>query len=206
MTSLVVSCRCNIICSSQNFSLSFRDFDKLWFRARYHFPYFKPRQGRYGNPEKEGRKKARKAEEVESHIGADFSKLEYAIDRKLLEAPLLELTYYADVAGEVPEDPQKTGRTDLEFFDIGNGDIPPEWGIDLVTHNAVVHYGPWADRQRAQLQRVFFPSTFQHARPTEFLETGDRRMCTCLKLFFEFRGTTTVHLPFREASKVQQSI
>jgi hypothetical protein len=31
---------------------------------------------------------------------------------------------------------------------VGNGDLPPEWGIDIVTHGGTLSYGPWADRQR----------------------------------------------------------
>ena len=33
-------------------------------------------------------------------------------------------------------------------YDIGNGDLPPEWGLDLVFRGGTITYGPWADRQR----------------------------------------------------------
>lgn len=33
-------------------------------------------------------------------------------------------------------------------LDIGNGDLPPEWGVDAVIHGAALSYGPWSDRQR----------------------------------------------------------
>lgn len=33
-------------------------------------------------------------------------------------------------------------------MDVGNGDLAPEWGIDLVIHGGQVNYGPWTDRQR----------------------------------------------------------
>jgi hypothetical protein len=32
--------------------------------------------------------------------------------------------------------------------DIGNGDVSPEWGVDLIFYSTVIQYGPWADRQR----------------------------------------------------------
>jgi hypothetical protein len=83
--------------------------------------------------------------EDDTPVGADFSVLEYAIERKILEAPTLELSYYADVVGVVPLD---TLPIPSDPFDIGNGDIPPEWGIDLVIRNGCLRYGPWADRQR----------------------------------------------------------
>ncbi|KAI5121559.1 hypothetical protein M0805_000740 [Coniferiporia weirii] len=195
--------------------LSYADFKRLWVRCRAYFPYFKSRSNRYRKPNKDKEQKKgeriRKAHEEASHVGADFTTLEYAVDRRLLETPLLELTYYADVAGFVPEKPvvnnNPAGQTsvttarDIEHMDIGNGDLPPEWGIELVVQGGAIHYGPWADRQRAQLQRVFFPQTFQNATSMGRLAPGDQRHCTCLKLFFEFRGVTTIHLPFREASK-----
>lgn len=81
-------------------------------------------------------------------MGADFSVLEYAIERKILEAPVLELSYYADVVGVVPRQGYDAPPNPLDPFDIGNGDTPPEWGIDLVIRNGVLRYGPWADRQR----------------------------------------------------------
>jgi hypothetical protein len=81
-------------------------------------------------------------------VGADFSVLEYAIERKILEAPVLELSYYVDVVGVVPHQDHDTPPNPSDPFDIGNGDTPPEWGLDLVIRNGVLRYGPWADRQR----------------------------------------------------------
>lgn len=172
-------------------------------RSRKNFAYFKSRGQKYVNPERGQRKRGKKDHEEESHVGADFSKLEYALDRKLLEAPRLSLTYYADVAGLVPDETleYKTSKG-LEFIDIGNGDLPPEWGLDLVSYGATIHYGPWADRQRVRLQHIFFPPAFQNVTSTKPLLPGDQRLSTCLKLFFEFRGTTTLRIPFKEASKV----
>ncbi|EJD02702.1 uncharacterized protein FOMMEDRAFT_146573 [Fomitiporia mediterranea MF3/22] len=191
--------------------LNYSDFKKLWTHARKHFPFFKSRGRYYVKPDKERKKKGKKDSEEMSHVGADFSALEYAIERKLLETPTLELLYYADVAGPVPSEP--IGNLDrdshgglknpkgIEFMDIGNADLPPEWGVDVVVHGGSFRYGPWADRQRAQLQRVFFPQTFQAIEPSTMLLPRDQRTCTCLKLFFEFRGVTTLHIPFREPSK-----
>lgn len=144
-------------------------------------------------------------------MGADFTELEYAIARRLLEAPVLDLVYYADVAGKVPEKAngeysKESYPKTVEFMDIGNGDLPPEWGVDVVVTGGTFHYGPWADRQRAQLQRVFFPHGYQNGSPSGILSPGEQRYCTCFKLLFEFRDVTTLHIPFREASKVGKSI
>lgn len=135
----------------------------------------------------------------------------------MLEAPTLELSYYADAVGVVPA---KQRPVDNEGCDIGNGDVSPEWGIDLVVHGGILRYGPWADRQRhvshfcsttngyayplyrAELQRVFFPPTYDDAEQTRRLFPGDNRLWTAMRIFVELRGGTTLHIPFREASKV----
>ncbi len=93
-----------------------------------------------------GRRRAAKSLDGETPVGIDFSKLEYAVERKVLEAPMLELTYYADAVGLVPLDQQ---MLEYEGYDVGNGDLSPEWGVDLVIHGGFVKYGPWADRQRS---------------------------------------------------------
>lgn len=102
------------------------------------------------HPQTWGRRKQHKSVDEATPLGADFSTLEYAVERKILEASMLELLYYADVVGVVPpstggEEPQDES---LDPFDIGNGDLPPEWGIDLLVRGGTIRYGPWADRQR----------------------------------------------------------
>ncbi|KAH9839543.1 uncharacterized protein C8Q71DRAFT_517238 [Rhodofomes roseus] len=147
--------------------------------------------------------RAPKAPEDETPIGADFSKLEYAIERKILEAPTLEILYYADVVGIVPAEPSRpsTDSSSLDPFDIGNGDLPPEWGIDFVVKGGFLRYGPWADRQRAILQSCFFPPSYHDAEAGIRLKPGDTRTWTGLKVFIELRDGVTLHVPFREASK-----
>jgi hypothetical protein len=92
-------------------------------------------------------KKSRKSLDEETPIGVDFTTIEYAVEQKVLEAPVFELSYYADVVGEVPLLPNRT-EVSVESIDIGNGDLAPEWGIDMVVHGGFLRYGPWADRQR----------------------------------------------------------
>ncbi|KAI9437708.1 hypothetical protein H4582DRAFT_1957102, partial [Lactarius indigo] len=134
----------------------------------------------------------------ETPVGPDSAKREYAIQRRVLEAPTLELSYYADAVGVVPA---KQRPVDNEGCDIGNGDVSPEWGFDLVVHGGILRYGPWADRQRAEIQRIFFPSTYNDAEQTRRLFPGDNRLWTAMRIFVELRGGTTLHIPFREASK-----
>jgi len=85
--------------------------------------------------------KAKQANIEDTPIGINFSTFEYAIERKILETPVLELTYYVDVVGEVPQN-DESGIRDV------HADTAPEWGFDLVVYGGFLRYGPWADRQR----------------------------------------------------------
>jgi hypothetical protein len=98
-------------------------------------------------PPKAFRSRSRRAQsvDIETPVGPDSAKREYAIDRRLLEAPVLELSYFVDVVGVVPVEPQTFNR---EEDVVGNGDTSPEWGLDLILHGGFLRYGPWADRQR----------------------------------------------------------
>ena len=99
--------------------------------------------------------KASEATDASAGAGADAD-VQYAVQRQICEAPVLELSYYADAVGLVPED--RGGREAAhEGCDVGNGDAPPEWGLDLVVHGGFLRYGPWADRQRCVSRERFFP-------------------------------------------------
>ncbi|ORY77194.1 hypothetical protein BCR35DRAFT_353168 [Leucosporidium creatinivorum] len=129
-------------------------------------------------------------------------RVEYAKVTTLLTSPELEMTYYCDTAGEVPKVPRVvTGFAGLETCDIGNGDLSPEWGVDLVIKGGIITYGPWADRQRSHLQQAFTPTTFFDQVETPKLKPGDQRMHTALKVFVEFSEGATLRVPTRETSK-----
>ncbi|CAG8472716.1 9921_t:CDS:10 [Diversispora eburnea] len=125
---------------------------------------------------------------------------EYAKVPTILTCFLLEMTYYVDVAGKVPSEPILI--TNPDEIEIGNGDLSPEWGIDLVFENVQINYGPWADRQRVLLQNFFFPPLYRNSEPTKMLCPGQDRIHTSLKLLFQFAGTVTINIPTREASKM----
>lgn len=55
---------------------------------------------------------------------------------------------------------------------------------------------------RAELQKAFFPPTYQDGEVTPLLHPGDKRTWTALRVFIELRDSTTLQIPFREPSKV----
>ena len=131
--------------------LTFHLFQKLWKRLKLWkhstSPFSKPAKPTFPHPAASwNRRKAAKSAEDATEVGGDFEKMEYAKEPKILECPKLELLYYADVVGVVPVVPERAAALDPQ--DIGNGDVPPEWGIDLALNGGSLRYGPWADRQR----------------------------------------------------------
>jgi hypothetical protein len=165
--------------------LSYRAFAKLWRTLRLRGLTAALR------PDHRARARARHSSvENDTPLGINFARYEYARERTVLEAPVLALAYYVDVVGPVPDGGDGQGEWEA-----------PEWGVELVVQGGVVRYGPWADRQRAELQRVFFPPTYVDAEARASPRPGEDRAWTALRVFVELRDGTTLHIPFREPSK-----
>ncbi|KXN92475.1 Protein CSF1 [Leucoagaricus sp. SymC.cos] len=107
--------------------LSFRSFRRLWRQLSLYpltFKYSRNRQRQRNFKASSTRTRSKRAKSVdeETPVGADFSTLEYAIERKVLETSLLELTYLVDVVGYVPLPEEQ-----LHPDEFGNGDVSPDW-------------------------------------------------------------------------------
>ncbi|TPX65020.1 hypothetical protein SpCBS45565_g05450 [Spizellomyces sp. 'palustris'] len=129
---------------------------------------------------------------------------EYAKVTNMLDCRRLELRYYVDIPGPVPRDSikQELNRdSQKEENDVGNGDLPPEWGLDLTVTDGQLHYGPWTDRQRRIMQSFFFPYPYRNLEKTKCLVPGETRIFVAMKVLIKFEGETTLRIPFREQSK-----
>ncbi|TQS39386.1 hypothetical protein Golomagni_00092 [Golovinomyces magnicellulatus] len=126
--------------------------------------------------------------------------IEYARVSTILESLSAEMELYWDSAGIVRERnlPSEQNR---ESFNNINGDDSPEWGINVSFGAATVNYGPWADRQRADIQRIFFPSLCKDAIPAKNLVPGQLRVATEFKMNIEFDEKSVLRIPTKEASK-----
>ncbi|KFY37478.1 hypothetical protein V494_04731 [Pseudogymnoascus sp. VKM F-4513 (FW-928)] len=131
---------------------------------------------------------------------AKWSSFEYATVSTILDSPEASVSYYWDIPGKVPIEIGSPKPQPWQTSDI-NGDMPPEWGIDVIVKGALINYGPWADRQRADLQRAFFPSLCKDAAPADNLKPGDTRVATNLKIYIQLDDDTTLRVPIREESK-----
>jgi hypothetical protein len=130
-----------------------------------------------------------------------WSSVEYAAVSTVLDSPEASLTIFWDVVGKVLASKPLNGAKKEDSVININGGKPPAWGINLSIKGGIVNYGPWADRQRSELQRIFFPSLCKDAVPSKPLPPGADRMPTEFKLYVELDDEVTVRIPIREESK-----
>ncbi|KAL9104033.1 MAG: hypothetical protein Q9163_000972 [Psora crenata] len=130
-----------------------------------------------------------------------WKSIEYAQLATIVDCPAISMSFSWDVPGVVP-------HTSLDFhkppapyeMDI-NSDVPPDWSIELKVRGGLVNYGPWADRQRVDIQTAFFPPLYQDAMPANPLAVGATRISTELKIILIFDEQVTLRVPTREESK-----
>jgi hypothetical protein len=144
---------------------------------------------------------SRYLDENEQDDKARWSSVEYATVSTIVDSPSASMSYYWDIAGIVPDEPAfsqtrlKTAKSNI------NGDTPPQWGLELSLQGAIINYGPWADRQRADLQKVFFPTLCKDVKPAKMLHPGQTRVATSFKVYIQLDEETILRVPIREESK-----
>jgi hypothetical protein len=130
---------------------------------------------------------------------ARWSSVEYGAVNTILDSPSAVFTIYWDAATRVAHNARR--HSSPSFPASINGTEPPAWGMTLSVKGGTLNYGPWADRQRADLQRVFFPTLSKDAVVALPLSPGSLRVATQFKLFIELEDTVTLRIPIREESK-----
>ncbi|KAI2465566.1 hypothetical protein F4781DRAFT_20121 [Annulohypoxylon bovei var. microspora] len=130
-----------------------------------------------------------------------WSSVEYASVNTVAESPEATLTILWDVPGKVTlQSAPHPSKGDSSLDDI-NGTTAPAWAISLSLKGGTLHYGPWADRQRAELQRVFFPGLCKDAVPAKKLPLGADRVPTQFNFYLELDQEVILRVPTREDSK-----
>ena len=127
--------------------------------------------------------------------------IEYAQVNTLLECTVVSMSFFWDVPGPVVNQ-TALGRDAIETSanDHSKSD-EPIWGLDIRLGRSTVYYSPWADRQRAELQTVFFPSTFMDSTPTEPPKSGQSRVSTRFNVSIILNEQVVLRLFTREESK-----
>lgn len=131
-----------------------------------------------------------------------WSSLDYAAFTTVVDSPAGTLKIYWDVPSKVTSAVKSLSSSlDLNSPDYVNATAPPAWAISLALKGGVINYGPWADRQRAELQRVFFPGLCKDAVPASQLPIGSYRVPTVFNFYLELNDEATLRIPTREGSK-----
>lgn len=127
--------------------------------------------------------------------------IEYGAVSTVIDSPKVAVSVYWDVPGLVPYPGDKHYSTLPESTSDINGDVPPDWGVELRVGGGTISYGPWTDRQRADLQNVFFPTLYRDTIPAVRLKPGQSRVSTVFKFVLEVEEETSLQIPTREESK-----
>ncbi|MCJ1403826.1 hypothetical protein MMC11_007049 [Xylographa trunciseda] len=127
--------------------------------------------------------------------------VEYASSYTIVDSPAIAVSFFWDIPGIVFPLPAIPEHLRRGFSNDINGSKPPEWGLELKVNGGSVNYGPWADRQRNDLQTVFFPSLHADTIITKALTPGQTRVSTIFQIVVELENEVTLRIPTREESK-----
>ncbi|KAK5007108.1 Macrophage colony-stimulating factor 1 receptor, partial [Cryomyces antarcticus] len=132
---------------------------------------------------------------------SEWDSIEYAKSSMIADCSSVGMKFYWDIPGPVPSQPPEAVSNERLIHNDINGSLPPEYGLDLILRGGTVNYGPWADRQRANLQTVFFPASYTDSLPAARLAPGAMRVSTIFKLFLNVEDDLILRIPLREPSK-----
>ncbi|KAK4989233.1 Macrophage colony-stimulating factor 1 receptor [Elasticomyces elasticus] len=138
---------------------------------------------------------ARYLDESQHDEHEEWDNVEYARASTIADCEKVGIKFYWDIPGMIPEN---WSRADEDSI---NGSPPPDYGMDLAVHGGLINYGPWADRQRVNLQQIFFPASYADYQPGKLLLPGEQRVSSNFKLFLSLEKEVTLRIPMRESSK-----
>ncbi|KAJ8142174.1 hypothetical protein OY671_004671 [Metschnikowia pulcherrima] len=119
---------------------------------------------------------------------------EYAKYSLILDSVSTQIKYFYDVPGVQPS---------RSAYD----DQSPQTGVDVELSMATVHYGSWADRQRAPLQTLLFPALARDGEPSgPQNEPGTLRKYACFTFNVCTPNELIVRVPTREFSKDKEEL
>ncbi|KAK4506091.1 hypothetical protein PRZ48_004056 [Zasmidium cellare] len=138
--------------------------------------------------------------EINEH--EEWQGVEYAKASELVNCDKITMRFYWDMPGPVPNGfADNDTLLGSQYDDDINGTVPPDYGMDLGIYGGYVVYGPWADRQRLNLQPIFVPATYVDATPANPLKPGELRVCTVFKIKVIVEDDVVMRIPAREESK-----
>ncbi|KAK7097228.1 hypothetical protein V1264_004238 [Littorina saxatilis] len=115
----------------------------------------------------------------------------------VLQSNKVDIYFYMDEPGLVPHEP--------ECLQMADGEVLvrrtyPCSGVDIKCgKNTDLSYGPWADRQREHLWKMFFPADYQNMVPTPEAEPGEKRQNKSLELKLTINANSTIDILFTKS-------
>ena len=190
---------------------------RAWESIRVLIPYFQTSVESFHSPDKQADLSAKNQGEAPSDfrwtglsryldensqdVYDEWNNVEYGRFSTILDSPNVTISYFWDIPGCVRSSNASSFSSVRRSSPDINGSPPPEWGIDVKLEGGSINYGPWADRERAGLQNVFFPNSYRSSEPARRLLPGELRRNTVFKLRIEFNDKVTLRIPTREQSK-----
>ena len=128
--------------------------------------------------------------------------IEYARVDTILDCTSLSLNFFWDIPGPVLGE-ANAGRTiGVQYLQaVSHADDDPQWGLDIRVGRGTLNYSPWADRQRAELQSIFFPPTYMNGGLPSPLKHGQPRINTKFKVSIILNEQVVMRILTREESK-----
>lgn len=131
----------------------------------------------------------------------EWDGVEYAKTSLIADVPSVNVSFYWDVPGPVPNELDNSMHIDPSRPNDINGSLPPDYGMDIQVCGGIINYGPWADRHRGIFQNMFFPGSHVDAVPAPPLKAGETRVLSVFKLYLGIEEDTVLRIPIREPSK-----
>ncbi|RMZ71954.1 fermentation associated [Pyrenophora seminiperda CCB06] len=144
---------------------------------------------------------ARYLDDTNNDGHGEWDSVEYAKTSLIADIPCVNVSFYWDVTGPVPNDMDQSRYVDPARPNDINGGVPPDYGMDIQVFGGIINYGPWADRHRGVFQSIFFPASRVDAVPSTPLKPGELRVLSVFKLFLSIEEDTVLRIPIREPSK-----
>ena len=120
----------------------------------------------------------------------------------------VDVYYYMDEPGIVPENNVISANSNNPSISNEARENSiftlPEWGINIKCGKGTNFcYGPWADRQREQIYKFFYPSDYQDNDPTPTARPGGKREAPLFRLRISTQHNSTLDLLFSKQKKTE---
>ena len=127
--------------------------------------------------------------------------IEYAQIDTVLECTVISMSFFWDVPGPVIDQPapgsEETNHPTNKYPETED----PLWGLDIRLGQGTIYYSPWTDRQRAELQTIFFPPAFMDSTVHESPKSGQPRVSTRFNVSVILNEQMVLRILTREESK-----